>query len=56
MSAYGKTIAQRIQYQRAGMIARLHALDPERTTWTLYDTYVDLMATFLWWMDRQGRA
>jgi hypothetical protein len=54
MSAYGKTIAQRIQYQRAGMIARLHALDPERTTWTLYDTYADLMATFLWWMDRRA--
>jgi hypothetical protein len=38
------------------MIARLHALDPQRTTWTLRDSYADLMATFLWWMDRHGRA
>jgi hypothetical protein len=47
-----KTIAQQIQYQRATMIARLQALDPKRDTWTLWDSYQELLATFYWLSDR----
>jgi len=47
-----KTTAQQIQHQRATMIARLQALDPERLAWTLWDSYKDLRATVYYLTDR----
>lgn len=46
------TSAQQIQYQRATMIARLQALDPARGTWTLRDSYRELLDTFFYLTDR----
>jgi hypothetical protein len=44
------TVAQQIQKQRAGMIARLMAVDPHgaRSGWTVWDSFAELMAAFEW--------
>jgi hypothetical protein len=49
-----KTVAQQIQYQRATMIARLQALDPERVAWQLSDPYEDLRAACYYLLDRKA--
>jgi hypothetical protein len=49
------TTAQKIQHQRATLIARLQALDPTRGTWTLRDSYRELLDTFFYLTDRAAR-
>lgn len=51
-----KTVAQQIQRQRAEMIARLQALDPDRALWKLTDSYAVLRETALYLLDRQTLA
>ena len=51
-----KTTQQKAQHQRAGLIARLQALDPQRVSWSLTDTYQELLATVYYLVDRQPVA
>jgi hypothetical protein len=48
-----KTTAQKVQYQKAQLIAQLAALDPQRSAWSLADSYQDLRATILYLHDRK---
>ena len=48
-----KTTAQKVQYQRAQLIAKLVALDPTRSMWSLADPYQDLRATIYYLSDRK---
>ena len=54
-TALPQTIAQKAQYQRATLIARLAALDPARVQWTVWDAYADLLATFFYLHDKSAK-
>jgi hypothetical protein len=47
-----KTVAQQRQWQKATMVARLQALDPERVLWALADSYQQLLDTFYYLTDK----
>jgi hypothetical protein len=53
MMTMRKTVAQQAQHQKAQLIARLQALDPTRSVWSLSDSYRELMQTILYLSDRK---
>jgi len=57
MTAAIQTVAQKVQYQKAQMIARLAAMDPQgaRSGWTVRDPYAALVETFEYLRDRGAK-
>ena len=55
---YMKTTAQKAQQQKAMMVARLHALDPNGSLsgWSVWQSYQELMDTFFYLTDRKAAA
>ena len=53
-----KTTAQKAQQQKAGMVARLQALDPNGVAsgWTVWQSYQELLSTFFYLTDRKAAA